>query len=95
MRSASGGIEDEKAGDFDRQEVLRKIVDRKVPHLSEMFWKKDKKARLRGQPRKTFTDLPQMIIFCAGLFTAKGEQKHNTAIVAAVSLMLTHKDTPP
>ena len=57
------------AGDLDRLDILRKIIDKKVPHLSDHFWKKDEKARLRREPRMNFSDLLATINFPAGLLT--------------------------
>merc|ERR1712240_892122 len=73
------------ADDLDRLDILRKIIDRKVPHLSEHFWKKDEKARLRGEPRMKFSDLLAAIKFRAGLLTAKGDQEKTTTKIAAIS----------
>ena len=70
-------------GDFDRQVVLRKTIDRKVPHLREKFWERDEKARGRGEARMLFTDLLDMIQFRAGILNAAGNTEKTAVKVAA------------
>ena len=75
------------SGDLDRLDILRKIIDKKLPHLSKHFWKKDEKARMRREPRKNFADLLEAIRFRAGLLTAKGGQNQATEKVGAILSM--------
>ena len=72
-------------GEFDRQDILRKVLDKKVPHLKEKFWKKDEKARSRGERRPAFPDLMELIRFRANMLNAAGNQtsKDSTTKVAA------------
>ena len=72
--------------EFDRQDVMRKVIDKKVPHLKEKFRKKDEKARARREPRPLFKDLLELIRFRANLLNAAGGQKGATAKIAAAAL---------
>ena len=75
-------------GEFDRQDILRKIVDKKLPHLKEKFWKKDEKARARGEKRPSFPDLMELVRFRANMLNAAGNQstKDSTTKIAALAL---------
>ena len=46
-----------KRQDLDRKDVLEVILEKKLPHMREKFWKKDEKARMFGTPRMSFNDL--------------------------------------
>ena len=80
-------------GDFDRQDVLRKVIDRKVPHLRVKFWKKDEKARGKGLPRLKFKDLLEVIQNWSNILSAAGE-KEVTAKVAATVTQPASSSTP-
>ena len=58
-------------GKFDRVDILRKVINKKIPHLREKFWKRDEKARSRGEPKMTFTNLLEMLQFRAGILNEK------------------------
>ena len=75
-------------GEFDRQDILRKVLDKKIPHLKEKFWKQDEKARSRGERRLAFLDLMELVRFRANMLNAAGNQttKDPTTKIAAACM---------
>ena len=80
-------------GDFDRQDVLRKVIDKKVPHLRIKFWKKDEKARGKSLPRLKFKDLLDTIQNWSNILSAAGQREVN-AKIAATTTQPTAASTP-
>ena len=77
--------------EFDRQDILRKVIDKKLPHMKEKFWKKDEKARSKAEHRPQFAELMAMVQFRVNMLNAGGSEKESTAKVAAFEV----QQSPP
>ena len=53
--------------------------------MREKFWKRDEKARSRGEAKMTFTNLLEMLQFRAGILNAARNFKDPTAKIAAIA----------
>ena len=85
--------------DLDKKDILETILEKKLPHMEEKFWKKNEKRRLLGESPLTFKDLLMKLqLHISTLSAMSGNAQSQTAKIAATNVQPsrpTTRQSPP
>ena len=82
-----------KRWELDRIDILRVIINHKIPHLKRDFWKKDDKRQLKGQPRMGYADLMEMVERWINILNSMGASFSNAETVEVAAATMTTETT--